>query len=189
MNGGYRLSGQWPFVSGGHDCHWFYFLPQIMDGDQPRLNDQGIPVQRFMFLPAEGAKILDTWHTLGCEARAAMTSSSQTSSFLNGTLRRWPHSRSLAQAYQGPLYRLTLWVPIALLAPPALGIARAAIDGLIELARKKTPSFTGSVLGQRQVVQRQVAEAEATLGAGRAYGSVSKVEMTIFTPLVQRHSG
>ena len=54
-------------------------------------------------------------------------------------------------------------------APPALGIARAAIDDLIALARTKTPSYTGAALGQRQVVQRQVAEAEATLGAGRAY--------------------
>jgi alkylation response protein AidB-like acyl-CoA dehydrogenase len=43
------------------------------------------------------------------------------------------------------------------------------MDSVIELARTKTPSYTGSSLAQRQVVQRQVAEAEATLGAGRAY--------------------
>jgi len=72
-------------------------------------------------------------------------------------------------AYQGPLYRLTVWVPIALLAPVALGIARAAIDDLLTLARTKTPTYMGAALGQRQVVQRQVAEAEVTLGAGRAY--------------------
>jgi alkylation response protein AidB-like acyl-CoA dehydrogenase len=60
-------------------------------------------------------------------------------------------------------------VPIALLAPVALGIARAAIDDLLTLARTKTPTYMGAALGQRQVVQRQVAEAEATLGAGRAY--------------------
>jgi alkylation response protein AidB-like acyl-CoA dehydrogenase len=71
--------------------------------------------------------------------------------------------------YQGPLYRLTVWPPVALLAPPALGVARAALDDLIELARKKTPSYTASPLSKRQVVQRQVAEAEATLSAGRAF--------------------
>src|SRR5215467_10076601 len=48
VEGGYRLSGQWPFNSGSHDCHWFVFLPQITDGDQPRLNDQGDPVRRLM---------------------------------------------------------------------------------------------------------------------------------------------
>ena len=169
VDGGYRLRGQWPFVSGSHDGHWFLFLPQIMDGDQPRLNDQGSPVQRFMFLPADKATILDTWHTLG------MRGTGSDDVVVSDLFIPERHTALLAPlekpgtAYQGPLYRLTIWVPIALLAPPALGIARAAIDDLIALARTKTPSYTGSSLGQRQVVQRQVAEAEATLGAGRAY--------------------
>ena len=169
VDGGYRLRGQWPFVSGGHDGHWFVFLPQIMDGDQPRLNDQGSPVQCYMFLPADKATILDTWHTLG------MRGTGSDDVVVSDLFIPERHTALLAPlekpgtAYQGPLYRLTIWVPIALLAPPALGLAHAAIDDLIALARTKTPSYTGSSLGQRQVVQRQVAEAEATLGAGRAY--------------------
>jgi alkylation response protein AidB-like acyl-CoA dehydrogenase len=43
--GGYRLTGQWPFVSGAHDARWFLFQPRLMDGDQPRLNAQGAPMQ------------------------------------------------------------------------------------------------------------------------------------------------
>jgi alkylation response protein AidB-like acyl-CoA dehydrogenase len=169
VDGGYRLRGQWPFVSGSHDAHWFLFLPQIMDGDQPRLNDQGNPVQRLMFLPVDKANILDTWHTLG------MRGTGSDDVAVSDLFIPERHTALLAPlekpgtAYQGPLYRLTIWVPVALLAPPALGIARAAIDDLIALARTKTPSYTGSSLAQRQVVQRQVAEAEATLGAGRAY--------------------
>jgi alkylation response protein AidB-like acyl-CoA dehydrogenase len=169
VDGGYRLRGQWPFVSGSHDAHWFLFLPQIMDGDQPRLNDQGDPVQRLMFLPVDKANILDTWHTLG------MRGTGSDDVAVSDLFIPERHTALLAPlekpgtAYQGPLYRLTVWVPVVLLAPPALGIARAAIDDLIALARTKTPSYTGSSLAQRQVVQRQVAEAEATLGAGRAY--------------------
>jgi indole-3-acetate monooxygenase len=169
VQGGYRLSGQWPFVSGSHDGHWFLFLPQIMDGDQPRRNDQGNPVQRLMFFPADQGHILDTWHTMG------MRGTGSNDVAVSDLFIPEQHTALLAPlekpgtAYQGPLYRLTIWVPIALLAPPALGIARAAIDALIALAGTKTPSYTGAALGQRQVVQRQVAEAEATLGAGRAY--------------------
>jgi indole-3-acetate monooxygenase len=169
VNGGYRLSGQWPFVSGGHEAHWFLFLPQIMDGDQPRRNDQGGPVQRFMFLPADKATILDTWHTLG------MRGTGSDDVAVSDLFIPERHTALLVPlekpgtAYQGPLYRLTIWVPIGLIAPAALGIARAALDDLIALARTKTPSFTGSSLAQRQVVQRQVAEAEAMLGSGRAY--------------------
>ena len=167
--GGYRLSGQWPFVSGSHDGHWFLFLPQIMDRDQPRRNDRGAPVQRLMFFPADRAHILDTWHTLG------MRGTGSNDVAVSDLFIPERHTALLAPlekpgtAYQGPLYRLTIWAPIALLAPPALGIARAAIDNLIALAGTKTPSYTAKALGQRQVVQRQVAEAEATLGAGRAY--------------------
>src|SRR5215467_9414428 len=169
VDGGYRLSGQWPFVSGSHDCHWVFFIPQIVDGDQSRLNDQGSPVQRFMFLPVDKAKILDTWHTLG------MRGTGSDDVAVSDLFIPERHTALMAPlekpgtAYQGPLYRLTVWVPVALRATPALGIARAAIDDLIALARTKTPSYTGSSLAQRQVVQRQVDEAEATLSAGRAY--------------------
>jgi alkylation response protein AidB-like acyl-CoA dehydrogenase len=140
-----------------------------MDGDQPRGNAQGRPVQRFMFLPADQATILDTWHTLG------LRGSGSHDVLVSDRFIPERHTAPLGPletpgtAYQGPLYRLTVWVPIALLAPVALGIARAAIDDLLTLARTKTPTYMGAALGQRQVVQRQVAEAEATLGAGRAY--------------------
>jgi len=108
VDGGYRLSGQWPFNSGSHDCHWFLFLPQIMDGDQPRLNDQGRPVQRFMFLPADKATILDTWHTLG------MRGTGSHDVVVSDLFIPERHTAQLVPlekpgaAFQGPLYRLTL---------------------------------------------------------------------------------
>ncbi len=169
VDGGYRLHGQWPFASGCHDGHWFVFIPEIMDGDQPRRNDQGNPVQRFMFLPANQVTILDTWHTLG------MRGTGSQDVVVSDIFVPERHTALLApleqpgMTYRGPLYRLALWVAVAFLACSALGIARAAIDDLIALARTKTPSYTSAGLSQRQVVQRQVAKAEATLGAGRAY--------------------
>ena len=105
VDGGYRLRGQWPFVSGGHDGHWFVFLPQIMDGDQPRLNDQGSPVQCYMFLPADKATILDTWHTLG------MRGTGSDDVVVSDLFIPERHTALLAPlekpgtAYQGPLYR------------------------------------------------------------------------------------
>jgi alkylation response protein AidB-like acyl-CoA dehydrogenase len=169
VEGGYRLSGQWPFVSGAHDCHWLLFMPFIMDGDQPRRNDQGIPMQRFMWLPAKKASILDTWHTLGmCGTGSHHVAVADVFIPEQRTAPLAPLEQP-GKAYQGPLYRLTVWPPVALLAPPALGVARAAIDDLIGMASKKTPSYTVLALRDRQVVQRQVAEAEATLSAGRAF--------------------
>jgi alkylation response protein AidB-like acyl-CoA dehydrogenase len=169
VDGGYRVTGQWPFVSGAHDARWFLFLPCLMDGDQPRRNAQGVPMQIWAFLPAEHATVLDTWHTLGMRGTGSHDVAVADVFVPERFTAPLAPLEQPGTAYQGPLYRLTIWPPIALLAPPALGVARAAMDDLLELARTKTPTFMGSPLRARQVVQRQVAQAAATLGAGRAY--------------------
>jgi alkylation response protein AidB-like acyl-CoA dehydrogenase len=169
VEGGYRVSEQWPFVSGAHQCHWLGFLAQVKDGETPRTDKDGVPVQRFIFLPAQQANILDTWHTLG------MRGTGSHDVVLEDVFIPERHTAPLAplaqpgNAFQGPLYRLTVWPPTAMCSVPALGMARAAIDALVELARVKTPSFSPTALANRQVVQRQIAQAEATLSAGRAY--------------------
>jgi alkylation response protein AidB-like acyl-CoA dehydrogenase len=76
--------------------------------------------------------------------------------------------RPRSAAFAGPLYRLTIWPPVALMAVPALGVARAAIDELVDLAATKTANFGGAV-ARRASAQRQVAEAEARVGAARAF--------------------
>ena len=55
---------------------------------------------------------------------------------------------------------------VAALAPPALG---SAIELLIELGSKKKPNYFAHPLGERPVVQSQLAQAEAMVGAARAY--------------------
>lgn len=169
VEGGYRLTGQIPYVSGAHNCHWFLFTPILMDGDQPRLYAPGIPVQRLMFLPAADARILDTWYTLGMCGTGSHDITVHDVFIPEQRTAPLAPLRQPGQAYQGPLYRLTVWPPIALLAPPALGVAHAALDDLREMAGKKTPRHTAIPMRERQVVQRQVAEAAASLSAGRAF--------------------
>jgi alkylation response protein AidB-like acyl-CoA dehydrogenase len=169
VDGGYIVEGQTSFVSGAHNADCFVMLAQMMDGDQPRVTEQGAPVQRMFVALASEARVVDNWSTLGMRGTG---SHDVVVSNLFVPERRTALLAPLERpggAYQGPLYRLTVWLPISLLAPTALGIARAAIDDLVALGGAKTPSYTVSPLGRRQVVQRQVAEAESTLSAGRAY--------------------
>ncbi len=118
---------------------------------------------------ADEVEVLDTWNPLGMRGTGSHDVSVKDQFIPERHTALVKPLETPAEAFQGALYRLTVWVPIALLAAPALGVARSAIDGLIELAGAKTPSFTPSTLARRQVVQRQVAEAEATLGGGRSY--------------------
>ena len=126
-------------------------------------------MQMWAWLPSAHATILDTWHTMGMRGTGSHDVAVADVFVPERFTAPLVPLEQPGTAYQGPLYRLTIWLTSALLAPPALGVARAAIDDLLELARTKTPTFMGSPLRARQVVQRQVAEAEATLGAGRAY--------------------
>lgn len=59
----------------------------------------------------------------------------------------------------------------------ALGTARGTLDAFIELARDKVPQGARGALRESQVVQSQVAQAEARLGSARMYllGSLAEI--------------
>jgi indole-3-acetate monooxygenase len=169
VDGGYRLDGRTPFVSGAHQAHWFLGLAQVYDGDAPRLSADGTPMTLLTMCPASEAVIVDNWHTLG------MRGTGSHDVVITDVFVPSSHTALLApyqkpgSAYEGPLYKFTVWTSISVLAPPALGIARAAIDDLLELAARKAPAYLTTPLRDRTPVQAAIGEAEATLGAGRAY--------------------
>jgi indole-3-acetate monooxygenase len=65
VDGGYRVTGRWPLGSGCQHSAWIVGGCRILDGDQPRLGADGIPVTRLLFFPANSCEILDTWHSIG----------------------------------------------------------------------------------------------------------------------------
>ncbi len=69
--------------------------------------------------------------------------------------------------HPGPLYKHRWW----LLAHGAqrLGVARAAIDALYELAQVKTPSRSTTLIRDRPLTQMQFAQAEALRRSARAW--------------------
>ena len=169
VDGGYRVTGQTPFASGAHQARWFLGLAHIHDGGTPRLAEDGVPVTLMTMCPADKATILDTWRTLGMRGTGShdvvMTDVFVPS---RNTALLAPYDKP-GSAYEGPLYKLTVWPQIAAQGVISLGIARAAIDDLLELAGRKTPSYLATPLRNRVTVQAAIGEAEATAGAARAY--------------------
>ena len=58
--GGWRLTGQWPFASGCHHADWLSTGSWMYDGNKPMMEDNGSPMWRLFLSLASSCKILDT---------------------------------------------------------------------------------------------------------------------------------
>src|SRR5271155_4293807 len=131
---GYRVSGRFPFVSGCHHSEWAWLGCLVIEDGAPRIDDNGVPETRQCFVRLSQCEILDTWHTTGLRGTGSndvvvhdeFVPDEHTFSFQDPQLIKRP----------GALYAFP-FLFIAKGAAPALGIARRAIDALIESAAVK----------------------------------------------------
>ncbi len=167
--GGYRVTGQWSFASGCRQATWMGAHCLVVEPDGSlRLNAAGKPTVRTLLCPVAQTTLLDdTWNVIGM--RGTMSGSYRLDDVFvpeefSGTredpaLRREP-GRLYAYPMQG-LYAVGV-------AGVAIGIARVMLDGFKDLAVRKTPRNLMR-LADNAVVQSNVAQMEARLGAARAY--------------------
>ena len=160
VDGGYCVSGRWPFGSGAHHATRFMVLASVRpeDPDSPLL---------CCYLGRADVTILDNWHVSGLrgtgscdfEARDIFVPAAHAHPFLGlqptqaGLLYRMPPSSVFAWSICG--------VP--------LGIASGAITSFAELACRKSRLGTRAVLRDRETVQATVGRTRAMLRAARAF--------------------
>jgi alkylation response protein AidB-like acyl-CoA dehydrogenase len=167
--GGYRISGRWDFASGCRAANWMgaHALVEEETGGALRLNSYGRPGQRILLAPASQAVLLDTWDTLGLRGTAS-DSYTFDDVFIPEAYSSQREDPALRRE-TGPLYSFTHAGLYAVgVAGVALGIARAMLDALLELATKKAPRNLGR-MADSPTVQAEMARTEARLGAARAY--------------------
>jgi alkylation response protein AidB-like acyl-CoA dehydrogenase len=137
--GGYRVSGRFPFVSGCHHCEWLWLGCHVVEDGTPRVNANGVPETRQCLLRLGQCEILDTWYTTGLRGtgsndvavRDRFVPAEHSFSFQDPQLVKRP----------GPLYAFPFM--FAAKGPaPALGIARHALDTLIETSGKPARRYT-----------------------------------------------
>ena len=165
---GYRVTGRWDFASGSRQATWIGTHSHVREADgRLRQNRLGKPTVRSLLMPVGQATLLDTWHTIGMRGTASDSYSVEdvfvaeafSSTREDPSLRREP----------GPLYAFTMQGLYAVgVAGVALGLARAMLEALKELAQRKTPRGLGR-LADSATVRAEVARSEARLGSGRAY--------------------
>ena len=167
VDGGYRLSGHWPLASGAHHGQWLGVVSLVFDGDAPRMDAHGAPDFKSMFVPRRDCELLDTWQSLGLRGTGSVDFTVR-DAFVP---ERHVFSLFTAQpCVAGPLYRLGV-LPLFGMAVAAVlpGIARAAIDAFVELAMKKTPTFSQNGLATRPAIHAELARVEALVQSARAF--------------------
>jgi indole-3-acetate monooxygenase len=166
VDGGMRVSGRWQFASGIHGAEWVFAGCMVMENGQPRMTAHG-PEIIYVFLPAKACEVHDTWFVSGLCGTGSNDISVKEAVV--------PASRVFsigapAATRPEPLYRMpTFGWYVAHVAAVSLGVARSALDELTVLAQSKVPTFSMAVLADRPAAQLELARAEATLGAARAY--------------------
>jgi alkylation response protein AidB-like acyl-CoA dehydrogenase len=170
VEGGFRVSGRWPFASGCHYLTWFVACCVVMDGDQPRTLEGGAPDIQLVFMPAAACQIIDTWRSAGMRGTGSHDFS--VDDVFVPAERTFPFVKLLT----GPDVRPSTaypWPFVNLETPPmaaiGLGIARDAIESFKVLAARKTPSVATTALARQHTIQERVARAEALLRSARAY--------------------
>jgi alkylation response protein AidB-like acyl-CoA dehydrogenase len=167
VEGGHRVTGRWQFASGCNHCSWLVGGSLIFEGDAPKMLANGMPAWRLMTFPREDVEIIDTWNVSGLRGTGSHDIAVK-DAFV-------PENRSMGiladgPVQPGPLYRYPIFGFLALsVAPVATGIARRAIDEVLELAQKKTPTGSRGSLRERGTVQADIALAEAELRSGRGF--------------------
>lgn len=159
VEGGWQVSGQWPFASGCHHASLFWGQCVVEGSDPTRLIE--------VLVPRDSYDIVDTWHVNGLRGTGSHDVAVQDlfvpDAMVTEVTGRQPE-------HDGPLYRLPPFTRLAYnKVGVATGIARAALDAFVELAEDKRPRLSTRALRERPRAQLSYAEAEAALRGARAF--------------------
>jgi alkylation response protein AidB-like acyl-CoA dehydrogenase len=162
---GYRVSGRWTFASGCQHSTWCMGGAIVAGEGAGAAPAGGVPEVRSMLFHASEIRILDTWDTSGLRGTGShdfvvddvFVPAGRSFSLVGGRHALAPYR----SAFFGGL--------AAGVAAVALGIARAAIDAFVALARDKRPMGARRTIAERELVQLSVARAEARVRAARAF--------------------
>jgi alkylation response protein AidB-like acyl-CoA dehydrogenase len=172
--GGYRVSGRFPFASGCQHSDWVWVGCAVVDNGMQKVDCNGVPGTRQCLLRLSDCEILDTWFTTGL--RGTGSNDLRVDDVFVATERTFSFQDPALIKRSGPLYAFPFMF-ITKGSAPALGVARHAIDMLIDTAsRKPARRYT---LGERLeapktmrddvFVQEAVGRAETMLASARAY--------------------
>ncbi|OBJ47732.1 acyl-CoA dehydrogenase family protein [Mycobacterium sp. 1423905.2] len=170
VDDGYRVSGRWPYCSGVEHADWVLLGARFLGPD-------GQPAPIVALVPREQVEIEDSWHVTGMRGTGSNT-------VVTGGV-HVPFHRTIGLGAVGEGHVDTAFtaeapyhVPLTLaalsdLTGPQLGLARAALDLVIEAASRRGVSAT--------TYPRQSQAPTVQLAVARAASSIDTAHALVFT--------
>ena len=183
--GGWELSGEWPWGSGGDHCDWGMVNAIIPDPNG------GPPHARFFLLQPGQFRMRDVWYSVGLKA------SGTNNIVVDGVFVPEEFTLALHEAQEGTapgcrvnegvLFRSPLtaqpWVGIV---APLLGCARGACDAFIAYSKTKISTF-GEKSAEGVPLQMAIGEALAELDAAIALAERNNEGLFAEQPVTLEH--
>lgn len=157
-DGGYVISGKWPFASGPYNPDWMVAGAIVIKDGAPIMTPMG-PEMVVAIIPTDKVTFLDTWHSVG------MCGSDSRDYTVEQVYVPADHTTNLFNFMSPQCYDLPLFdQPFPIITGPThsavcLGIVRGALEELAELSKTKKSAFDPTtVLAQNPIFQHNLAE-------------------------------
>ncbi|MFV2101569.1 acyl-CoA dehydrogenase family protein [Micromonospora sp. LOL_024] len=158
-DGGWRVTGQWPFVTGCPRAAWFYLNCVLVSGRSIPVGTDGVPATRILFVPAADVRVVDTWRVLGLRGTASHDVAVEDA--------RVPEHRAVAERDEAAVHRIAQ--SSLIIGAVAVGLADGALTDLVQLATEgKRPALSARRLAASTVFQDRLGEAQTMHRAARA---------------------
>lgn len=166
VDGGYLVTGRWPFGSGSSNAGWIGGGCFIRENGEQRIGKAGMPEHHIMMFERSQVEIEDTWRVSGLCGTG--------SHHFNVKDVFVPEGRSVVMGtrtrIQKPLYQFPMLGLLAMgVSAVSLGIGFKALAVFKELAGAKVPTGGNRGLAEQARVQSLVAESTADLESAETY--------------------
>ncbi len=167
-DGSVKVWGQTTFISGCHNASYCFMAAPLMKGDEPELNDDGMPIMKLWFLPRDQWEIVETWDVAGMRGSGSDDVKTE-----GGVVEaKWTGVDlwTVPANFPNPVYRMPTALRLAYnKVAISLGIARGALQVFSDIAKNKIPMLSSSSLAKRGIAQYRMGVAEAKYRAARAF--------------------
>jgi 3-hydroxy-9,10-secoandrosta-1,3,5(10)-triene-9,17-dione monooxygenase len=167
VDGGFVVTGRWPFSSGVDNSDWNMLAVTVYDGDT------AVDWQLCM-VPKTDYEIIDTWYAMGMAGTGSKDVAvkelfvpQRRALALQRTRGGYGHPG--AALNKGPLFGIPVIGAAGIpLSPASIGAAEGAYELFVRSMAKRTGTYTGAKVSDFQAVQIKLARARVLIDSGRA---------------------